>query len=113
MLMADGHHPIERKAMKPVIKLTAGVLSGAAAALFVTAAPGHAATMRPAGAMSALGNSCNFPTSAHPNSRYVESYGNCYLCRFAVYSWGDIDPLHTYYCTYNPSNNKNDVHYDL
>jgi hypothetical protein len=104
---------MEGSAMKSVLMLTAGLLSGATAALFVTAAPGNATTMTPASATSALGNSCNFPTSAHANSRYVESYSNCYLCRLAAFSWGDIDPVHTYYCTYNPSNNKNDVHYDL
>ncbi|MEU9834486.1 hypothetical protein AB0D67_23405 [Streptosporangium sp. NPDC048047] len=76
-----------------------------------TTVPASASVTDASGSASTLGNSCNYPTSARPNSTYVSSYSNCKTCRaneFALeynYWWRD------YYCTYNPSNNLNDLHY--
>ncbi|MEU4537375.1 hypothetical protein AB0G15_21175 [Streptosporangium sp. NPDC023825] len=84
------------------------------ASLF-TAAPASASaaavTAGVSGTVAIMGNDCGFPTSARPNSRFVSSHGNCNDClrkKTALqykYSW------RYYYCTYNPSNNLNDLHY--
>ena len=64
------------------------------------------------GDISIMANQCGFRTSAYPNSYWVLSLAP-ELC-------GDCPPLATayefnnagwdYYCTYNPSNNKVDLH---
>ncbi|MET9069906.1 hypothetical protein [Streptosporangium sandarakinum] len=94
--------------------LAATTLLGAHA---LTAAPASASVSAAAtaagasGSMSILSNSCGYPTSARPGSTFVRSYSNCKSCRTAElaleyqYSWRN------YYCTYNPSNDLNDLHY--
>ncbi|MEU8385179.1 hypothetical protein [Streptosporangium sp. NPDC048865] len=63
------------------------------------------------GSVSTLANRCNYPTSARPGSTFVSSWTECTYCHYeelarqAVYPWRD------YYCTYNPSNNLNDLHW--
>ncbi|MEV4109953.1 hypothetical protein [Nonomuraea sp. NPDC049695] len=58
-------------------------------------------------------NRCHLRTEANPNSVWVPpNFESCYDClnRAAyLHSQTGID----YYCTYNPSNGKTDLHYDL
>ncbi|GGQ35215.1 hypothetical protein [Streptosporangium pseudovulgare] len=101
-------------------RMLAGSALAAATLLGVhtlTAAPASASVPAAAtaagasGSVSVLSNSCGYPTSARPGSTFVRSYSNCKSCRTAElaleyqYSWRN------YYCTYNPGNDLNDLHY--
>ncbi|SDM38017.1 hypothetical protein SAMN05421874_1652 [Nonomuraea maritima] len=52
-------------------------------------------------------NTCGFPTQATPPSRFIRSYPNCKQCEDEE---GVSISGYFYYCTYNPSNNLNDLH---
>ncbi|GAA3794842.1 hypothetical protein GCM10022226_12770 [Sphaerisporangium flaviroseum] len=52
-------------------------------------------------------NTCNFPTQATPPSKFIRSYGNCNDCK--AKAGVNLQGYRTY-CTYNPSNNLNDLH---
>jgi hypothetical protein len=100
-------------------KLVGSTLAATAlfGAYFFTAAPASASVSATAttagvsGTVSIMANTCNYPTSARPGSTYVSSYGNCYQCRAAELLQQNNFWWRDYYCTYNPSNNKNDLHY--
>ncbi|WP_157546274.1 hypothetical protein [Microtetraspora fusca] len=55
-------------------------------------------------------NTCNFPSQATPPSRFIKSYSNCSDCRTEAYKRSQNILGFRYYCTYNPSNNLNDLH---
>lgn len=58
-------------------------------------------------------SNCDFPTSVRPDSTYVTSFGNCYLCLYEEVSAHARYPWRDYYCTYNPDTDLNDLHYIL
>lgn len=60
----------------------------------------------------AAANSCHLPTSAGPGGGYSTSYGDCVQCSFvAADNTLSISNPYVWYCTYNPSNGLNDLHY--
>jgi hypothetical protein len=80
----------------------------APAATAVAATPGSAAASNP---VTIAANSCGLPTSARPPSKYITSYTNCNTCMNESYRRSTNNPFGwRYYCTYNPSNNLNDLH---
>jgi hypothetical protein len=92
---------------------TAGAASAAPA--HVAAAPAHVATATLASVAVPAANDCNFPTQPLPGSQYVQSYTYCDNCATAAF-WNNANPFNLdrfYYCTYNPSNNENDLHYNV
>ena len=62
-----------------------------------------------------LANDCGFPTQADPGSIFVKSYSNCSKCDQTAIGENGIyrGSGRVYYCTYNPSNRLNDLHYDI
>ncbi|WP_440098822.1 hypothetical protein [Streptosporangium sp. H16] len=56
-------------------------------------------------------NSCNFPTFVRPDSTYVTSLTNCYICLYEEVSAHAKYPWRDYYCTYNPGSDLNELHY--
>jgi hypothetical protein len=52
-------------------------------------------------------NTCSFPTQATYPSKFLRSYSNCNTCKDKV---GVDSKGYMTYCTYNPSNNLNDLH---
>ncbi|MET8140963.1 hypothetical protein ABZU32_11700 [Sphaerisporangium sp. NPDC005288] len=83
-----------------------------ATALFVAPTPVSASTASAARTSSAariLANSCNLPTSARPNSTFIQSFWDCNDCKkTAAYDHNTFGG--TFYCTYNPSNRATDEH---
>ncbi|MEV0968432.1 hypothetical protein [Microtetraspora glauca] len=55
-------------------------------------------------------NTCRLPTQATPPSRFIKSYSNCNTCVSEAYKKSQNILGFRYYCTYNPSNNLNDLH---
>lgn len=100
-------------------KLAGSTLAATAllGACFFTATPASAsvsataATADVSGTVSIMANGCNYPTSARPGSTYVSSWSNCRTCQEEEYWNQATRPWRDYYCTYNPSNNLNDLHW--
>ncbi|MEV0203420.1 hypothetical protein [Nonomuraea sp. NPDC050691] len=57
------------------------------------------------------GNDCNLPTHARPGSEFAQSFSSCKAFLVAELYMENGEPWNDYYCTYNPSNNMNDLHY--
>lgn len=86
-----------------VAALTASVLS--AASVSASAATGPSVRTP----VQVLANSCGLPTSARPNSSFIESFYYCTDCKkMAAYDQKTFGG--TFYCTYNPSNGLTDEH---
>jgi hypothetical protein len=84
-------------------------------AVLVPAVAGHAAPVKsaPTVAVPALiGNVCHLPTHANQPSVFLQSFNDCHVCLSVA---GDLrsHSIYNYYCTYNPSNDKTDLHRDL
>lgn len=78
-------------------------------ALPASAAPG-VESVKPS-AVLPMANGCNLPTAPGAGSVFVASYSNCYKCT-AVATLSSMASLgKTYYCTYNPNTNLNDLYY--
>ncbi|WP_143043656.1 hypothetical protein [Nonomuraea jiangxiensis] len=56
-----------------------------------------------------MANACGLPTSARPNSYYIESFWDCNDCKEQA-SYDQRTFGGTFYCTYNPSNGLTDEH---
>ncbi|SNT64911.1 hypothetical protein SAMN05216276_11457 [Streptosporangium subroseum] len=88
------------------------VTAAALTASVLSAAPVLASTvMEPSARMPArvLANSCGLPTSARPNSSFIESFYYCDDCKkTAAYDQKTLGG--TFYCTYNPRNGLTDEH---
>jgi hypothetical protein len=76
----------------------------AAPVIFVAAPVATAATVRP------NANDCGLPTQAGPNSVFVGSYSNCWVCQGVATLDNQANPGTTFYCTYNPNNGLTDLH---
>ncbi|MGS2647076.1 hypothetical protein [Streptosporangium sp. LJ11] len=87
------------------------ILSLGLSALNTPAQAGSTSINAGQGSASTMANTCNFPTSARPGSRWVESWTNCKTCQVSEVQWQITYPWRDYYCTYNPSNNMNDLHW--
>ncbi|MEU8270607.1 hypothetical protein AB0B89_26040 [Sphaerisporangium sp. NPDC049002] len=54
-------------------------------------------------------NTCGLPTSARPNSSFIESFPDCNDCKkMAAYDQKTFGGI--FYCTYNPRNGLTDEH---
>lgn len=74
----------------------------------VAAAPASASTSGP---VTIAANACGLPTHATPPSKFIRSYGNCNTCIRDAAKMTTSDLFgRRYYCTYNPSNDLNDLH---
>lgn len=89
-----------------------GTAGASAAPAHAAAAPAHVATATLTSAAVPDANDCDLPTQADPGSKYIASYQSCYLCLFWANYYNTFDPFNLYYCTYNPSNDLNDLHSD-
>lgn len=89
---------------------TGVMLSFGLAALNAPAQAGVASVSAGQGSVSAMANACRYPTSARPGSSFVRSYSNCVTCREDADNLNSVPTSFEHYCTYNPSNNKNDLH---
>ena len=90
-------------------KLAAMVLC--ASALVVPAVAATPASASTSGSVSILGNQCGLRTSALPNSFWERSWpaSQCGICVNTAVNYSNR--YQQYYCTYNPSNDKADLHY--
>ncbi|MEU6741437.1 hypothetical protein [Streptosporangium sandarakinum] len=83
--------------------LTASVLSTAP----ISASAATGSSMR--ASAQVMANSCGLPTSARPNSSFIESFYYCDDCKkMAAYDQRTFGG--TFYCTYNPRNGLTDEH---
>ncbi|MEU4405302.1 hypothetical protein AB0F88_12290 [Streptosporangium sp. NPDC023963] len=87
---------------------TAALLVPAAVATPASASASASASM--SGPVSIAANSCGLPTSARPPSRFIRSWSDCNTCIREAYKRSNPTLGIRYYCTYNPSNNLNDLH---
>ncbi|GAA3420316.1 hypothetical protein GCM10018952_62990 [Streptosporangium vulgare] len=90
-------------------KLAAMVLC--ASALVVPAVAATPASASASGSVGILGNQCGLRTSAYPNSYFERSFSasQCGICLSTAVNYSN--KYQSYYCTYNPSNDKVDLHY--
>ncbi|SCF16992.1 hypothetical protein GA0070618_3684 [Micromonospora echinospora] len=65
------------------------------------------------GGVSILANTCGYRTSAYPNSYWVLSLAPslCAQCPTHAANYEASNPGKDFYCTYNPSNDKVDLHW--
>ncbi|WP_256863416.1 hypothetical protein [Microbispora sp. GKU 823] len=83
-------------------------LAGVAAATAALMAATLLSTPAPASAQ-VTANKCGLPTSARPNSTFIESFYDCNQCK-ATAAYDQRTFGGTFYCTYNPSNGLTDEH---
>ncbi|MEU9831671.1 hypothetical protein AB0D67_09010 [Streptosporangium sp. NPDC048047] len=91
-------------------KIIAAAALRTSAILVPAAIAASPASASASGSVSIRSNGCNLPTQARVPSKFIKSYSNCNTCVSEAYKRSQNPLGLRYYCTYNPSNNLNDLH---